>query len=146
MTDDSKKKFIVIAFAGGMSLGLLFTTVSFLFRSRVDSKESVVYTASAQAKIISSNVQCSLSFDDREDANNILDTLKTQNYIAFAGIYDADNRLFAYYYRYDIKQSGFKPSPPTKAQIRTISDFLVINEPVIVEKKRVGTVSIWVKL
>ena len=130
-------------FAAGMLFGLLFASISFTIWQRCDSKTSLLFSTTAQAKLISSNVKCSLSFDDRKDANSILDSLKIQNYIAFAGIYDDQGRLFAYYYRDDVKKGGFIPAPPSKARYSLHNGFLVVSEPVIVDHKLVGTVALW---
>jgi hypothetical protein len=143
MTDDIRKKLIVLTFAAGMFLGLTFTSASFTAWRRSDDKNNIIYFASSQAKMIASNVKCSLSFDDNKDANSILDSLKTQNYIAFAGIYDNHGRLFAYYYRDDVKRQGFIPPPPSKAKFKTIDGYLVVSEPVIVDHNLVGTVCLW---
>jgi hypothetical protein len=143
MTIGSGKKITVLMFAGGMLFGLLFASISFVAWQRSDGKTAMLFSATAQAKLISSNVKCSLSFDDREDANSILDSLKIQNYIAFAGIYDSDGRLFAYYYRDDVKKEDFIPSPPSKARYSVHDGYLVVSEPVIIDHKFVGTVALW---
>ena len=130
-------------FAAGMTCGLLFASISFTVWQRCIDKTSVLSCATAQAKLISSNVKCSLSFDDRKDANSILDSLKIQNYIAFAGIYDNEGQLFAYYYRDDIKKGSFIPSPPSKARYSMHDGYLVVSEPVIVDHQLVGTVALW---
>jgi hypothetical protein len=143
MTNGSGKKLIVLMFAVGMSFGLLFASISFVTWQRCDGKTALLFSTTAQAKLISSNVKCSLSFDDRKDANSILDSLKIQNFIAFAGIYDSDGRLFAYYYRDDVKKEGFIPTPPSKARYSVHDGYLVVSEPVIVDHKLVGTVALW---
>jgi hypothetical protein len=143
MADGIRKKLIVLTFAAGMFLGLAFTTVSFTAWRCSYDESNIVYFASSQAKIIASNVKCSLSFNDNKDANSILDALKTQNYIAFAGIYDNRGRLFAYYYRDDVKPSGFIPPPPSKARFKKRNGYLVVSEPVIVDHNIVGLVCLW---
>jgi hypothetical protein len=143
MTNSPRKIFTVLMFAVGMSLGLLFASISFVAWQRCDGKTSLLSSTTAQAKLISSNVKCSLSFDDRKDANSILDSLKIQNYIAFAGIYDDEGRLFAYYYRDGVKKEGFIPTPPSKARYSVHDGYLVVSEPVIVDHKLAGTVAIW---
>ena len=77
MTDTARKKWTVAAFAGGMGLGLLFTSVSFIDWQHSSEKDSLYILTAAQAKLISSNVRCSLTFNDTKDANTILDSLKT---------------------------------------------------------------------
>ena len=143
MTNGKKNILIVLVFAVGMLLGLLFASISFVAWQRYDGKTALLSCTTAQAKLISSNVKCSLSFDDRKDANSILDSLKIQNYIAFAGIYDCEGRLFAYYYRDDVKKEGFIPTPPSKARYSVHDGYLVVSEPVIVDHKLVGAVAIW---
>lgn len=130
-------------FAAGMTCGLLFASISFTVWQRWIDKTSVLSCATAQAKLISSNVKCSLSFDDSKDANSILDSLKIQNYIAFAGIYDNEGRLFAYYYRDDVKKRSFIPSPPSKARYSMHDGYLVVSEPVIIDHQLAGTVALW---
>lgn len=145
MSDGLVKKLIVLTFAAGMGIGLVFTTASFTFWKHCDEKTNLLYFASSQAKLVASNVKCSLSFSDNKDANAILGSLKTQNYIAFAGIYDNEGRLFAYYYREDIKQQGFIPPPHSRAQSKNLDGFIVVSEPVIVDRKLVGSVVLWAK-
>ena len=143
MTDGIRKKLIVLTFAAGMFLGLVFTTASFTAWRCCDDENTIRYLASSQAKMIALNVECSLSFNDNEDANSILDSLKTQNYIVFAGVYDNRNQLFAYYYREDVQQSGFIPLPPSKAKFKKHNGYLVVSEPVMVDHNLVGSVCLW---
>ena len=143
MVDGARKKLIVIAFAAGMSLGLLFASLSFIDSQRDHTKDAVMYFASGQAKLISSNVKCALSFEDAKDANVILSSLKTQYNIAFAGIYDCNGKLFATYYRDDIHPQNFKPLPPSRAKFTSHDGYLIISEPVIHQQQFLGTVCLW---
>ncbi len=143
MVDGTRKKLIVIAFAAGMSLGLLFTSLSFIDSQRNRGKDAILYFISGQAKLISSNVKCALSFDDAKDANGILDSLKTQYNIAFAGIYDCNGKLFSSYYRNDVRQKEFKPLPPSKAKFTFHDGYMVVSEPVIHDHQFLGTVCLW---
>jgi hypothetical protein len=143
MVDGSRKKFVVIAFATGMSMGLLFTSLSFIKSQRDRGKDIVLYSTVGQAKLISSNVKCALSFDDAKDANGILESLKTQYNIAFAGIYDCNGKLFATYYRDDVNQVDFKPLPPSKARLTFHDNYMIISEPVIHQRQFLGTVCLW---
>jgi hypothetical protein len=143
MADSSRKKLIVIAFTAGMSLGLMFTSLSFIKSQRDSSKDAVFYFTSGQAKLISSNVKCALSFEDAKDANGILSSLKTQYNIVFAGIYDCNGKLFATYYRGDINPQEFKPLPPSKAKLTSHDGYMIISEPVIHAKQFLGTVCLW---
>jgi uncharacterized membrane protein affecting hemolysin expression len=143
MADSSRRKFITIAFSAGMSVGLLFASLSFINSQRNRAKDAVLYFASGQAKLISSNVKCALSFDDARDANAILASLKTQYNIAFAGIYDCNGKLFASYYRSDINECSFKVLPPSKAKFTTHHGYIVISEPIVHQNQFLGTVCLW---
>jgi uncharacterized membrane protein affecting hemolysin expression len=146
MADISRRKFVIIAFTTGMSIGLIFASLSFIDSQRKDNKNNLMYFTSTQAKLISTNVRCALSFDDAKDANAILYTLKTQNCIAFAGIYDCNGRLFSYYCRDDVKNKVFKLVPPTKAKFVSRNGFMVVSEPVIHQRQFLGTVCLWTQL
>jgi uncharacterized membrane protein affecting hemolysin expression len=139
----SVKKFVIIAFAAGMILGLLFGSLSFMKLERDNSKDAVMYFASGQAKLISSNVKCALSFDDSKDANSILNSLRNQYNIAFAGIYDCNGRLFATYYRGDVNEQSFDTKVPPKAKFTSRHGYIVVSEPVIHSKQFLGTVCLW---
>jgi uncharacterized membrane protein affecting hemolysin expression len=146
MTEISMKRFIIIAFAAGMTLGLLFSSVSFINSENSESKKTLMYFTSTQAKLISSNVKCALSFSDAKDANAVLETLKNQNCIAFAGIYDCNGKLFSSYSRDDVKNKQFKLIPPSKAKFVSRGGYMVVSEPVIHQQQFLGTVCLWTQL
>ena len=100
----------------------------------------------AQLEMISSNVKCALSFEDAKDANAVLDTLKNQNCIAFAGIYDCNGNLFSSYCRDDVRNKVFKLVPPTKAKFVSRNGYMVVSEPVIHQKQFLGTVCLWTQI
>ena len=143
MADSSRKKFIIIIFAAGMSMGLLFASLSFINSQHKDSKDNLMYFTSTQAKLISSNVRCALSFEDAKDANGILDSLKAQYDIVFAGIYDCNGKLFSSYHRDDVRNKEFKLVPPTKAKFTSRDGYMVVSEPVIHDHQFLGTVCLW---
>jgi len=143
MADSSRRKFIIIAFAAGMSLGLLFTSLLFINSQRNRSKDAILYFASGQAKLISSNVKCALSFKDAKDANGVLYSLRTQYNIVFAGIYDCNGKLFASYYRGDVNERDIDTVVPPKAKLTSRKGYIVVSEPVIHAKQFLGTVCLW---
>ena len=146
MVDGTRKKFIIIAFAAGMFMGLLFASLSFIRSENNVNKKTLMYFTSTQAKLISTNVKCALSFEDAKDANAVLDTLKTQNCIAFAGIYDCNGRLFSYYCRDDVMNKEFKLIPPSRAKFTSRDGFIVVSEPVIHQQQFLGTVCLWTQI
>jgi uncharacterized membrane protein affecting hemolysin expression len=143
MAVGSVKKFVIIAFTAGMTLGLLFSSLSFIKSQEDHNKDAVMYFATGQAKLISSNVKCALSFDDSKDANSILNSLKTQYNIAFAGIYDCNGKLFAAYYRGDVNEQDIDTQVPPKAKFTSRHGYIVVSEPVIHSQQFLGTVCLW---
>jgi hypothetical protein len=143
MVDGARKKLIIIAFASGMSLGLLFASLSFVSSQRDHTKHAILYFASGEAKLISSNIKCALSFDDSKDANAVLNSLRTQYNIAFAGIYDCNGKLFASYYRGDVNERLIDTAAPPKVKFTYCDGYIVISEPVIHQKQFLGTVCLW---
>ena len=146
MADSSRRKFVIIAFATGMSMGMLFASLSFINSQHKDSKKNIMYFTSTQAKLISTNVKCALTFEDAKDANAVLDTLKTQNCIAFAGIYDCNGNLFSSYYRDDVRDKVFKLIPPTKAKFVSRDGYMVVSEPIFHQRQFLGTVCLWTQI
>lgn len=128
-----------------MFLGTLFTSISYSAWKWCSAKKALFYDTSVQAKMISSNIKCSLAFNDIKDANDILNSLKIQYFVVFAGIYDGQGNLFASYYRRDVNQATFKPPPPTKARFKFRNGYIIVTEPVIDEKEIIGTVCLWAK-
>ncbi len=141
----AKKNFVIITFAVGMSLGLLFASISFICWHRNSQKKSLFLLTAGQAKLIASNVKCSLAFSDIKDANEILGSLKTQNHVVFACIYDCRGKPFARYSRDDARQKDFEPAPPLKTRFSYRHGYLIVSEPVIDEHELLGTVCIWAK-
>jgi uncharacterized membrane protein affecting hemolysin expression len=93
--------------------------------------------------MLASNVKCALSFEDAKDANGILESLRTQYNIVFAGIYDCNGKLFASYYRDDVRQKEFKPLPLSKAKVTSHDGYMIISEPVVNDHQFLGTVCLW---
>jgi uncharacterized membrane protein affecting hemolysin expression len=144
MAVSSTKKSVIITFAAGMALGLMFTSLSFIKSQRDRGRDAVLYFTYGQAKLISSNVKCAMSFGDAKDANAVLNSLKTQYNIAFAGVYDCNGKLFACYYRDDIKlHKNLKPLPPSKARFTSHDGYMIISEPIIHDNQFLGTVCLW---
>jgi hypothetical protein len=145
MPDGSRKKITVATFAAGMVLGLLFASVSFTAWHWYCVQKTLYCFTSSQAKLISSNVQSSLVFNDSKDANGVLDSLKSQHSIVFGCIYDSKGNLFASYCRDDFAHKGFKPPRLSKAKLKFRAGCLIVSEPVIVEECVIGTVCLWAK-
>jgi signal transduction histidine kinase len=102
-------------------------------------RHSMVRTLSTQAQVIADNCKASITFDEPQDANDVLKALRTEPTILFGGVYTIEGNIFASYYREDqdrdvsfvkIQMSGYFFN----------NDLLTVFEPVTVEGKNVGIV------
>ena len=132
-------------FIVGMILGLIFASASFTAWQWYNTQKNLYYFTASQARLISSNLQASLAFNDSKDANGVLDSLKTQHLIVYGCVYDAKGNLFASYCRDDLAKKGIKPPAISRARFHYCKGYLIVSEPVIVENSIIGTVCLWSK-
>jgi signal transduction histidine kinase len=78
---------------------LLMACAAFIAYDLVSFRESILYDLSIQTQIIGSNSNSALLFDDPHSAATTLSALKAAPNIVSAGIYTADGRPFAAYWR-----------------------------------------------
>ncbi len=75
-----------------------FLLISILFEFIYFKKtETTIQSATKLSKIMGTNLAASLSFDDKSSANNILNSLRVDNSIEAALIYDKNGKLFSRY-------------------------------------------------
>lgn len=133
-----KRKLIaVIMLASTMSLILVGT--AFIFWQWFTLRQSMVRSLSMQARVIASNSEASITFEDPKDANNLLHALRTEPSIVFGGIYTLNGKIFAGYLRQGIKRK-LEPDQIQISGYEFGDDLLTVYEPVIVDGKTVGTV------
>jgi signal transduction histidine kinase len=92
-----RKLTLVIFFAS--ALGLSFTCLAFELYERASFRTSMTRELSAQADMLGLNTAAALAFNDRESAERMLESLRVEQHIAAACIYDKRGNLFAEYVR-----------------------------------------------
>ncbi len=102
-------------------------------------RHSMVRTLSTQAKVIADNCKASITFDEPQDANDVLEALRTEPTIVFGGVYTIEGNIFASYYRID------QDRHVSSVKIQTAGYFfrnklLTVFEPITVEGRDVGIV------
>ena len=102
-------------------------------------RHSMVRTLSTQAKVIADNCKASITFEEPQDANDVLKALRTESTIVFGGIYTIDGDIFASYYRAD-QDRNISSVKIQMAGYFFDNDLLTVFEPVIVEGRNVGIV------
>jgi PAS domain S-box-containing protein len=87
---------------------------------------------------VAENCKVSLAFQDNKDAEKVLDAMHVDEHIIFGGIYDAEGKLFASYYRNDNTIKNL----PTNIKIDFLfeHDTLTVCRAIILDNQRIGTV------
>jgi PAS domain S-box-containing protein len=116
---------------------LLLTCTSFFSYELVTFRQTTVRQLSAIAEIIANNSTGALAFDSRDDANEVLASLKAERHIVAAGLYDIDGNLFAKYPS-DVPANMF-PNMPVEESYRFEHSHLLGFQPVMQGGKRLGT-------
>src|SRR5688572_32397608 len=76
---------------------LLLTCAAFFAYEFVTFRQTTIRQLSAVGEIVANNSTGALAFDSRDDANEILASLKAEKHIVAAALYDKDGNLFAHY-------------------------------------------------
>ncbi len=134
-----RKLIFVIMLACTMSLILVGT--AFIFWQWFNLRQSMVRSLSTQAKVIADNCKASITFNEPQDANDVLKALRAEQSIIFGGIYTLDGDIFACYHSPGKNHtSALKHSEVKKFGHVFDDSSLTVYEPVIVEDKSIGTV------
>lgn len=101
---------------------LFLASTSLVITELIKFRRSAVNDLSTIADLIGSNSYASLIFDNKKDAEEILDTLRTQQDIISAAIYKPDGSRFAKYFRNAEEDADFCRTCHQPQQKQTIDD------------------------
>jgi PAS domain S-box-containing protein len=92
------------------------------------------------ADIVGSNSAASLTFEDPKEAQRILGSLRGNEHIVAAAIYDKQGKLFASY----PADKNFRLLPPQAVPLgnRLENDRLILSQPILLDNEQLGTVYI----
>jgi two-component system, sensor histidine kinase and response regulator len=156
----SIKRKLMVFFLLLSSIGILVTSVTFLFNQVYRYRQNARDEIKAQASILARNTAAALAFNDHAAANEILSGLKANPRIVAVAIFAADNTLFADYVAKDANRnrlrsefsSLFQPSADAgtlfAALQRASAEFKLLemrplaSEPIILDNQQIGTVII----
>jgi len=119
------------------SVVLLVTCTTFFAYEFYKFRETTTNNLSVIGKIISDNSTAALAFDNKKDANEILDALKSEPHIVQACLYDRNGNLFASYP--DTLDSTAFPLKPEPDGYHYEESFLKGFAPVMLGDQRIGT-------
>ena len=127
-----KRKLItIIMLASTMSLILVGTV--FIFWQWFNLRHSMVRSLSTQAKVIADNCKASITFNEPQDANDVMKALRAEPSIIFGGIYTLNGKLFAYYHRHELERYYKYINPGSFGHVFD-RDLLTVYESVVVEE------------
>ena len=95
---------------------------------------------SALARITADNTTASLTFNDPAAAAETLRALRARTHVVNACVFQQHGRLFAEYTR--AKAAPGCPAPRPTREIRTERNTLFVSSPIVLEKRRLGTLVI----
>lgn len=116
---------------------LLLTCTAYFVYEFISFRYSSVRQLSILGEIIASNSTAALAFDSREDATEILTSLKAEKHIIAASLYDNEGNLFSHYPA-DSSIRNFPPAPG-REEYRFEHSHLVGFQPVVQGNMRLGT-------
>ncbi len=141
-----RTKSILIMMLTGFT-ALFFAVAAFIGYEFFMFRQSAENEALATCRIISLNSVASLSFKDREAARETLSSLSGEPALQHAAIYDADGKLFVYFFNPNAPERAIlAPIIPTPSSVEskpvTLWDgtTLSIQFPIMFEASRLGTV------
>ena len=118
---------------------LLLVGATFIFWQWFSLRHSMVRALSTQARVIADNCKASITFEEPQDANDVLKALRTEPSIVFGGVYTIEGNIFASYYRGD-QEKNLSSIKVQKYGYFFRNDLLTVFEPITVENKDIGIV------
>src|SRR5213592_2463170 len=116
---------------------LLLTCGAFVAYEVITFRQGLAENLTTLAQITAENITAALAFDNQSDADGVLSALRIERNVVAAGLYNKNGELFANYPT-NLPAGAF-PSKPEKDGHWFAQSYLLLFQPVIEEKKRVGT-------
>ena len=138
LRDVSIKKKLTIIILLTCSVALLLACGLFMVYDFLHLRDEMRHRIAMLAGVVEANSRASLSFQDRNSAEETLRTLGAEERIVCAAIYGPDGGLFARYTRSDA--AGEAPPPrPQQDGTRFAGGRLIRFSPIVLDQQRIGT-------
>ncbi len=122
-------------------VALLLAGAVLIMHEFVSSRDSLLSSITAQAKIIGSNSAAPLIFNDQRAAGETLSALKASPNIVYAAVYAKDGSVFVEYWRADLKKDFLLPAPGEDGY-SFADNHLNIFQSIILDREKIGTIYI----
>lgn len=121
------------------SAAMVLAGSTFILYQWFGFRDRMVTDLTAKAEMVAANCTGAISFNDREDAAEILRSLKPNSPIAFACVYRKDGTLLAKYEREGFKRKT-PPPPPEPDTHRFHEGWLMMFRQILLNGQPIGTV------
>src|SRR5882724_5226839 len=91
----NRKLTVILMLVSGVVVVL--TCASFFAYEFLTFRQTTVGQLSTLAEVVAANSTAALAFENRDDAREILNSLKAEKHIVSAALYDKDGKLFSKY-------------------------------------------------
>lgn len=118
---------------------LLVAIAAFVIWKQIDSRRYVVQDTLSHVGMLADNCKASLAFDNREDAQQILSTLRFQDSVGFACVYDKNGKIFAQYKSENVAENIQAPKPQKEQQAFENGNFSVFRQ-IVLDNEVIGTI------
>ncbi|NIQ03782.1 MAG: response regulator [Nitrospinaceae bacterium] len=123
------------------SVALILAAVGFALYDLLAFRQTETRELSSLAEIIGENSVAPLQFNDTDEGRKILQTLRIDPRVVSAGLYDKNNRLFAFYNRDGAKKARMLAQPREKGNYFE-QGYIQIYRPIRFNGEQVGTIFI----
>jgi signal transduction histidine kinase/ActR/RegA family two-component response regulator len=134
-----KQKLTLITMASSV-VALLLVAVAFLTYEHFAFRQTMVRDLFTQAEIIGNQSTAALTYDDKNNAGDILRALNAKKNIVAAGLYKQNGELFASYFVPERNNSQPMPLRAGPDGWRFSGDFLVLFRPIKMNGESIGTI------
>ena len=119
---------------------LLLAAGGFVTHEILTFRSSMVQEMTSLAEIVGANSTAALSFNNEEEAAEILNTLRTEPNIVAGAVYGPEGNLFASYSSVDQGQSAVVPARVPGPGHRFHSTFYFQTLPIVLQGERIGSI------
>jgi signal transduction histidine kinase/DNA-binding LytR/AlgR family response regulator len=134
-----KQKLTLITMASSV-VALLLVAVAFLTYEHFAFRQTMVRDLFTQAEIIGNQSTAALTYDDKNNAGDILRALNAEKNIVAAGLYKQNGDLFASYFVPERNNSQLMPQRAGPDGWLFSGDFLVLFHPIKMNGETIGTI------
>ncbi len=122
---------------------LAMAGAAFMSFQVMETRRKMVKDLKTTANIVAWNSSMAISFDDPQDAEDVLNALQAEPSVVYACIRKLDGSLFAKYFRSDVQlNTPLLHSLPQDGYQYT-HDYLILTQSIYHDKEKMGTVSVW---